>query len=327
VCTGERSTAVATRTVGRVGTGSYGVGALSVPAIETVGLTKLYGSTRGIEDLELRVEQGEIFGYLGPNGAGKTTTIRVLVDLIRPTRGRAAIVGLDSHSQCLEVRRVTSYLPGELKLPPRSTALAFISYLGRLRGGVDRKVVDELAERLELDLHRKIGDLSKGNKQKVGLVAAFAPDPELLILDEPTSGLDPLRQQDVLQLIRERAAAGRTVFLSSHELDQVEHVAERVGIVRDGRLVAVEAISALKRRSVRRVEVRLADAAPDAERLRDVPGVRDVAVADGVAHLTVEGSMDALVKELAKLPVQSLTSEPPELDEIFLTYYGQSHAD
>jgi ABC-2 type transport system ATP-binding protein len=300
---------------------------MSVPAIETVGLTKLYGKTRGIEDLELRVEQGEIFGYLGPNGAGKTTTIRLLVDLIRPTRGRAAIAGLDTHAQSLEVRRITSYLPGELKLPPRSTALAFISYLGRLRGGIDRKVVDELAGRLELDLHRKIGDLSKGNKQKVGLVAAFATDPELLILDEPTSGLDPLRQQDVLQLIRERAAAGRTVFLSSHELDQVEHVAERVGIVRDGRLVAVETISALKRRSVRRVEVRLADATPDAEVLANVPGVRDVAVTDGVVHLTVEGSMDALVKELAKLPIQSLTSEPPELDEIFLTYYGKSHAD
>jgi ABC-2 type transport system ATP-binding protein len=300
---------------------------MSVPAIETVGLTKLYGKTRGIEDLELRVEQGEIFGYLGPNGAGKTTTIRLLVDLIRPTRGRAAIAGLDTHAQSLEVRRITSYLPGELKLPPRSTALAFISYLGRLRGGIDRKVVDELAGRLELDLHRKIGDLSKGNKQKVGLVAAFATDPELLILDEPTSGLDPLRQQDVLQLIRERAAAGRTVFLSSHELDQVEHVAERVGIVRDGRLVAVETISALKRRSVRRVEVRLADATPDAAVLANVPGVRDVAVTDGIVHLTVEGSMDALVKELAKLPIQSLTSEPPELDEIFLTYYGKSHAD
>jgi len=300
---------------------------VSVPAIETVGLTKRYGKNRGIEDLELRVEQGEIFGYLGPNGAGKTTTIRLLLDLIRPTSGRAAIAGLDSRSQSLEVRRITSYLPGELKLPPRSTALAFISYLGRIRRGVDRKAVDTLAERLELDLHRKIGDLSKGNKQKVGLVAAFAPDPALLILDEPTSGLDPLRQQDVLQLIRERAAAGRTVFLSSHELDQVEHVAERVGIIRDGRLVAVEAISALKQRSVRRVEVRLSDGVPDAERLRNVPGVRDVAVADGVAHLTVEGAMDALVKELARFPVQSLTSEAPELDEIFLTYYGQSHGD
>jgi ABC-2 type transport system ATP-binding protein len=300
---------------------------MSVPAIETVGLTKLYGKTKGIEDLDLRVEQGEIFGFLGPNGAGKTTTIRLLLDLIRPTRGQAAIAGLDTQSRSLEVRRITSYLPGELKLPARSTALEFITYLDRLRGGVDRKVVDELAERLELNLHRKIGDLSKGNKQKVGLVAAFAPDPELLILDEPTSGLDPLRQQEVLQLIRERAAAGRTVFLSSHELDQVQRVAERVGIIREARLVVVEAISALKQRSVHHLEVKLADGTPDAERLGNVPGVRNVAVADGVAHLTVEGSMDALVKELAKLPVETMTSQPPELDEIFLTFYGQSHGD
>jgi ABC-2 type transport system ATP-binding protein len=300
---------------------------MSVPAIETVGLTKLYGETRGIEDLDLRVEQGEIFGFLGPNGAGKTTTIRLLVDLIRPTRGRAAIAGLDIHAQSLEVRRITSYLPGELKLPARSTALEFITYVGRLRGGVSRKAVDELAGRLELNLHRKIGDLSKGNKQKVGLVAAFAPDPELLILDEPTSGLDPLRQQEVLQLIRERAAAGRTVFLSSHELDQVQRVAEQVGIVRDGRLVVVETIAALQERSVHHVELRLADGVPDADRLGSVPGVVDVSVAHGVAHLTVEGSMDALVKEVAKLPVESLTSEPPELDEIFLTYYGGSHGD
>lgn len=152
-------------------------------------------------------------------------------------------------------------------------------------------------------------------------------DPELLILDEPTSGLDPLRQQDVLELVRERAAAGRTAFLSSHELDQVEHVAERVGIVRDGRLVAVEAIATLKQRAVRRVEVRLATPVPGAERLRNVPGVRDVWLGDGVVRLEVEGSMEALVKELARLPVQTLTSEAPELDDIFLSYYGRSHAD
>jgi ABC-2 type transport system ATP-binding protein len=298
---------------------------MSAPAIEAIGLTKFYGATRGIEGLDLRVERGEVFGYLGPNGAGKTTTIRLLLDLIRPTRGRAEIAGLDVTRRSLDVRRVTGYLPGELKPPPRSTALGFLSHLGRLRGGVDRSAVDELAERLELPLGRRLGDLSKGNKQKVGVVAAFMHDPELLILDEPTSGLDPLRQQDVLVLIRERAAAGRTVFLSSHELDQVEHVAERVGIVRDGRLVAVEAIAALKQRAVRRVEVRLAGPSADAELLRDVPGVRDVWLGDGVLRLTVEGSMDALVKALARLPVETLTSEAPELEEIFRSFYGRSH--
>jgi ABC-2 type transport system ATP-binding protein len=300
---------------------------VSATAIETRGLTKFYGQTRGIEELDLVVQRGEVFGYLGPNGAGKTTTIRLLLDLIRPTRGRAEILGIDTQGPGLAARKLIGYLPGELRPPARSTAIDFLSFLGRLRGGVDRKAIGALAERLELDLERRLDDLSKGNKQKVGVIAAFMHDPQLLILDEPTSGLDPLRQQDVLDLIRERKAAGRTVFLSSHELDQVEHVAERVGIVRAGQLVAVEAIAALKHRAVRRVEVRFAGPTTDFDRLRDVPGVRDVSFSDGVVRLAVEGSMDALVKELARFPVQTLTSEEPELDEIFLSYYGRSHVD
>jgi ABC-2 type transport system ATP-binding protein len=300
---------------------------VSAPAIETVGLTKFYGETRGIERLDLRVERGEVFGYLGPNGAGKTTTIRLLLDLIRPTSGRAAIAGLDTRRQSVEVRRVTGYLPGELKLPARATAIGYLTYLGGLRGGVDRRAIGDLAERLDLPLERRLGDLSKGNKQKVGVVAALMHDPQLLVMDEPTSGLDPLRQHDVLELVRARAAAGRTVFFSSHELDQVEHVAERVGIVRDGRLVAVEAMSTLRQRALRRVEVRLAGPSAEVQRLRDVPGVRDLTVGDGVVRLGVEGSMDALVKELARLPVQTLTSEAPELDEIFRSYYGGADAD
>jgi ABC-2 type transport system ATP-binding protein len=299
---------------------------VSAPAIETSALTKLYGASRGIEDLDLRVERGEVFGYLGPNGAGKTTTIRLLLDLIRPTRGWAAIAGLDTRRESREVRRQTGYLPGELKLPTRSTALGFLSYLGALRGGVERQAIVELADRLQLELGRRIGDLSTGNKQKVGVVAAFMHDPELLILDEPTSGLDPLRQHEVLELVRERAAAGRTIFFSSHELDQVEHVVERVGIVRGGRLVAVESIATLRQRALRRVEVRLATAAGGLERLRTVPGVRDVSWDDGVVRLDVEGAMDALVKELARLRVGTLTSEAPELDEIFRSYYGGSDA-
>jgi ABC-2 type transport system ATP-binding protein len=298
-----------------------------MPALETAGLTKYYGGTRGIEDLDLRVEEGEVLGFLGPNGAGKTTTIRLLLDLIRPTRGGARIGGMDTHTDSLAVRRVTGYLPGELKLPSRSTALEFLSFLGRLRGGVDRLTIHDLAERLELDLGRRLSDLSKGNKQKVGVIAAFMHDPPLLVLDEPTSGLDPLRQQDVLDLIRERAATGRTVFLSSHELDQVEHVADRVAIVREGRLIAVETIAGLKERAVRRVEVRLAGSPGSWDRLRNVPGVRDLSLDDGVLRLKVEGSMDALVKELATLPIQTLTSQPPELEEIFFSYYGSPDAD
>ncbi len=297
---------------------------MSTPAIETVGLTKFYGRTRGIEGLDLRIEAGEVFGFLGSNGAGKTTTIRLLLDLIRPTRGHASISGLDTRRESLEARRRTGYLPGELKVPAKSTAGGYLRFLGSLRGGVERRAVDELAGRLHLDLGRRIGDLSKGNKQKVGLVAAFMHDPEILILDEPTSGLDPLRQEDVLELVRERAAAGRTVFLSSHELGHVEHVADRVGIVREGRLVTVEAISTLRERAVRRVEVHLGEAVPGLERLADLAGVSDVSVDGSVVRLVVEGSMDALVKELARLPVRSLTSEAPELDEVFRSYYGET---
>jgi ABC-2 type transport system ATP-binding protein len=300
---------------------------LTSPAIATHGLTKFYGETCGVADLDLQVEWGEVFGFLGPNGAGKTTTIRLLLDLIRATRGRAEIAGLDTRADSLAVRRATGYLPGELKLPERRTAEGFLDHLGELRGGIDRSAISDLADRLGLDTSRRIGDLSKGNKQKVGVVAAFMHDPELLILDEPTSGLDPLRQQTVLELIRERASAGRTVFLSSHELDQVEHSAERVGIVRDGRLIAVEHMAALKARALRHVEVRLLDEVPGLDRLRGVPGVRDLSVEDRTVRLTVEGAMDALVKELASLPVQTLTSEAPDLDEIFLSYYGGADAD
>jgi ABC-2 type transport system ATP-binding protein len=297
------------------------------PVIQTAGLTKYYGSVRGVEDVDLRVEGGEVFGYLGPNGAGKTTTIRLLLDLIRPSRGGASIAGFDTRAQSVEARRRTGYLPGELKLPPRRTADGYLSYLARLRGGVPADAIRALADRLELDLGRRIGDLSRGNKQKVGIVAAFMHDPEVIVLDEPSSGLDPLRQQDLLDLIRERAAAGRTIFLSSHELDQVEHVAGRVGIVRDGRLVAVETIEALKARALRTVEVRLAEPVRDVERLRDVAGVRELAIVGGVVRLSVEGSMDALVKALATLPVETLTSTPPELEEIFRSYYAAEHGD
>jgi ABC-2 type transport system ATP-binding protein len=298
---------------------------VSVPAITTAALTKYYGASRGVEDVDLEVDGGEVFGFLGPNGAGKTTTIRLLLDLIRPTRGRAEILGLDVQRQSLEVRQLTSYLPGELRLPERPTARHFLSFLARVRGGGEARI-EALAGRLGLELDRRIGGLSKGNKQKVGVVAAFMGAPRRLILDEPTSGLDPLRQRDVLDLIRERAAAGRTVFLSSHELDQVEQVAHRVGIIRDGRLIAVEEVEALRERALRRVEVHLVGDG-SIEGLERVEGVHDVSIADGVIRLHVRGSMDALVKELARYPVRTLTCEEPELDEIFLAYYGRAHGD
>lgn len=299
---------------------------MSGAAIETLDLTKYYGASRGLEGLDLRVERGEVFGFLGPNGAGKTTTIRLLLDLIRPTRGAAKVCGLNSQADSMEVRRCCGYLPGDLRLPRRPTAREYLRHLSRLRGAVSEDRVEALADRLGLSLERRIGELSKGNRQKVGIVAAFVHDPEVLVLDEPTSGLDPLRQRDVQELMRERASAGRTVFLSSHALDQVEHVADRVAIIRGGRLVAIEGVAALKRRATRTVEVRFAGTAP-ANGFRQIDGVREVDSTDGRVRLRVEGSMDALVKELARYPVQTLTSEEPELDEIFLSYYRGSDAD
>lgn len=293
---------------------------MSSAAIETAGLSKFYGRSRGIEDLDLRVERGEVFGFLGPNGAGKTTTMRLLLDLIRPTSGSAVVCGFDAQAQSLEVRRRTGYLPGELKLPARVTAREYLRYLAAIRDGVANGPIQDLSDRLGLDLTRPLTDLSKGNREKVGVVAAFMHDPDLLILDEPTSGLDPLRQKDVQDLIAERSAAGRTIFLSSHALDQVEHVADRVGIIKEGRLISVESIADLKQRAIRHVEVRFG-AGHRADGLDRIPGVRDVVVDDGTARFVVEGPMDALVKELARYPVQTLTSEEPELDEIFLSYY------
>ena len=224
---------------------------MTEPVVLTEDLTKFYGKHLGLDGLDLEVRPGEVFGFIGPNGAGKTTTIRLLVDLIRPTRGRLRVLGQDPRSGGATLRRRLSYLPGELPLDGRQSARELLTFLGNLRGGVAQKQIDRLAERLQLDLSRPIRGLSKGNKQKVGLVQAFMGDPELLILDEPSSGLDPLLQQEFLAMVREVRASGRTVFMSSHVLAEVEHVADRVGILRAGRLVAVEDIEVLRQRFVR----------------------------------------------------------------------------
>ena len=290
-------------------------------AISLTEVTKLYGSHRGVLDLTLEVRTGECFGFLGPNGAGKSTTIRMLLDLIRPTRGRVAVLGLDSRRDSVEIRRRLGYLPGELRLYERLTPLELFELFGRLRGRFDRAAVVRLAERFELELGRPIRSLSRGNKQKVGLVQAFAPAPELLVLDEPTSGLDPLVQQTFHALVRETVADGRTVFLSSHVLSEVEHVADRVGIIREGRIVAVEEVHALRGRALRELEVRFAEPVGHAVLAR-VPGVRDVQLEGPVARVLVEGSPDALIKELARQEVIDLRSHEPDLEDVFLSYYS-----
>jgi ABC-2 type transport system ATP-binding protein len=294
-----------------------------VPAAITVDrLTKSYGERRGVVDLSFEVPAGEVFGYLGPNGAGKTTTIRTLLDLIRPTSGSVSVLGLDSRRDGVEVRRRVGYVPGEPALYDRLTGRELLDYVGSLRGGLDGAYVGGLVDRFAVETGRPLGTLSRGNKQKVVLVQAFAHRPDVLVLVEPTSGLDPLMQREFNALVRETAAEGRTVFLSSHVLSEVQHVADRVGIIRDGTLVAVEEVAALHRRAVREVEVRLASPPPP-DAFAGLAGVRDVTVDGTAVRLVVEGSLDRLVKALARLEVIDLRSHEPDLEDVFLSYYGR----
>lgn len=290
--------------------------------IHTSGLTKYYGKQRGMVDISLDVRRGEVFGYLGPNGAGKTTTIRTLLNLIRPTRGIATIFGMDIQRKGLEVRRHTGYLPGELKLYDNLTGAEMLRYLGHLSGGVDWARVENLATRLDCDLLPPIRSLSHGNRQKIGLIQAFMNTPDLLILDEPTIGLDPLMQQEFYRLVSETKAQGRTVFLSSHIMPEVEHICDRVAIIREGRLVTVEDIDNLKARSIRRLEIHFAGPVSQ-EKFTEISGVKDVSVHDSVLTCTVVGELDALVKAASQARVVNIISHEPSLEEIFLDYYNE----
>ena len=289
-------------------------------AIATEGLTKSYGRARGVADLDLAVAPGTIFGFLGPNGAGKTTTIRILLDFLRPTTGRATVLGLDSRHDSIEIHRRTGYLPGDPALYDRITGAELLDWLARLRTGVDPKYVDRLVERFGVDLERPIRQLSRGNRQKLAVVQAFMHEPELLVLDEPTSGLDPLVQHEFRLLCREVAARGATVFLSSHVLDEVQHLCDHVAIIRDGRLVTTEAVDSLRARAVRGVTIRFRGAF-EPEAFRAVPGVDAITVQGPVLRLQLSGDADALLKLAAQYEVIDFESEPADLDALFLRYY------
>lgn len=298
------------------------------PAIETRSLTKFYGTSRGVEDLDMTVEQGEIFGFLGPNGAGKTTTIRLVMDLIRPTGGYARVFGMDARLDSVAIKKIVGYLPGELALWDKFTGRQILTYLGNLRGGVPFERVTDLAERLQLDLDRKFREYSKGNKQKVGLIQAFMHEPNLLILDEPTAGLDPLNQQVFFQMAAEARRQGATIFLSSHMLSEVEHTCDRVGIIREGQLIRVGQVRDVISEKHYRIELQLSVPADETimRAFASLPGIDEMeAVPEhSLLRFVAHGSMDPVIKLAAHYPVITMTSHEPTLEEAFLSYYGSS---
>lgn len=292
-------------------------------AIHTEGLTKHYGEFPALVDLNLDVRVGEIFGFLGPNGAGKTTMIRTILDEIRPTAGTATIAGLDSHAEAVEIRNHIGYVPGDLAMYPNLTGRDTITYFANLRGGVDWDFVEALAERLDADLGKKVGDLSSGNRQKIGLIQAFMSKPDVLIMDEPSSGLDPLVQREFQTMMREVVSDGRTVFLSSHTLSEVQRVADRVGIIRHGKLITVEGVADLRSKAIRTVNLHF-DEAVDGAVFEPLPGVRGVKVENHHVTLSFDGQMETLLKvAVERYSLLDISTHEADLEEIFLTYYEE----
>jgi len=294
--------------------------------IRAAQLTKSYGQNRGIVDVEFSVEAGEVFGYLGPNGAGKSTTIRLLLDLIRPTSGQLTVFGLDSRRKSVEIRKRMGYLPGDLRLYERMTGGDLLRYFGHLRGLDGTKQGERLAGRLDLDLSRRIKELSRGNRQKVGIVQAFMHEPDLLVLDEPTSGLDPLVQETFYELVFEATERGGTVFLSSHVLSEVQHMADRVGLIREGRLDLVDRVENLRARAFTHVEATFAEALPP-DTFTSVPGVRRADHDGSVVRFALEGEIDALLKAIARFHVKALDVREADLEDVFLARYRGEEPD
>jgi ABC-2 type transport system ATP-binding protein len=264
-----------------------------------------------------------VFGFLGPNGAGKSTTMRLLLDLIKPTSGSARVLGLDAGRESLEIRRRVGFLPGDLALYPKLTGRVVLDYLAQLRGGVDRRVRESLVDRFDAELDRPIRQLSTGNRQKLGLIQAFMHEPEVLILDEPIAGLDPLVQESFHALLREISAEGRSVFLSSHTLSEVERVTHRLAILRQGRLIVVDSLENLRKVAVRRLEIEFA-APVDADQFRALPGVKEVQSNGRTVTIGFEGSADAVVKAVAAYEVRAIRPREDDLEDIFLRYYQES---
>jgi ABC-2 type transport system ATP-binding protein len=294
-------------------------------AVEVRALTKRYGTARGVEDLDFDVAHGEIFGFLGPNGAGKSTTIRTMLDFQRPTEGTVRLLGLDSRRDSIEIHRRTGYLPGDLQLFPKFTGRELVDAFTRARGGASTDTIDRMVDRFDIELGRAIRELSKGNRQKVGLLLAFMHDPELVVLDEPTSGLDPLMQEQFQHLLRETVADGRTVFLSSHSLDEVQRVATSVALIREGRLVVTDTIANLQRQAPLQLTLEFAQPV-DASEFAGLAGVRHVEADGARLRLAVVGSVDAVVKHAARYETTTLRAQPADLEDLFLGYYDRAAA-
>ncbi len=291
--------------------------------IHTKDLSKSFGEIEAVVDVDLDVRPGEVFGYLGPNGAGKSTTIRMLLDHIRPTRGTATVLGLDARRDSVEIRRHIGYLPGEFALYDHMTGRAMLRYFANLRGGVDWQYVDALTNRLDADLDRRFAHLSRGNKQKVGLLQALMHKPKLVILDEPTSGLDPLIQHEFYEILDGLKAEGSTVFFSSHVLPEVQLVSDRVGIIRKGKLVAVEDVSTLiDRVTLHRFEIEFASEVPESD-FQNIQGASDIAIEGRTLTVSITGSPDALIKAAANHEIVKLVTHEASLDDIFLTFYSE----
>jgi ABC-2 type transport system ATP-binding protein len=291
-------------------------------AISTKGLTKDYGSGRGLFDLDLEVAEGEVFGYLGPNGAGKSTTIRLLMGMIHPTRGTSFIFGLDGQRQAVEIKKFVGYIPGELPQFGGLRGKEIVAYMAGLRGGVDEKVVREICRRFDLNLGQRFREYSRGTKQKLAILLGFMHQPRLLVLDEPTGGLDPLNQQEFYNMCGESKDGGATIFLSSHILSEVEHISDRVGIIRAGKLIRTASLHELHDIRVHEVEIDFA-AQPPVERIRAAEGVDHVEVQGNTVRCTVHGTFVSLMRAIEGSEVINFSSHEPSLEEIFLTYYRE----
>jgi ABC-2 type transport system ATP-binding protein len=298
---------------------------MTTPVIETHNLSKRYprSKVRALENLSLTVNTNEVFGYLGPNGAGKTTTIKLLLDLIRPDEGSAKVFGLDAQKDTLAIRRRLGFMPGEVNLWENLTAREIITYFAKLHGGVDQGYLNSLIERMEFDPKKRVREFSLGNKRKLSIILSMMHRPELLILDEPTNGLDPLMQQTFYQFVREAKAEGRTVFMSSHNLAEVQAICERVAILRGGKLVAVQSVHEMRNTDFQWVTIRFRESAP-VSKLANVQGVSDVQVEGDTLRLRLVGDFDPLLRAVQQHYIVDVDTQEPSLEEVFLTYYSEN---